>query len=125
MGYKTTVSLPGRDRGIDIIAHKDDLGVEPPTIIVQVKSGDGEANEAAVSQLYGKVAERDFGLSISVGGFKKNARDFAFGKRDLKLIDGDDLVTPVYEYYDRHDGKYKGIIPLRQVFITETLTQSD
>jgi restriction system protein len=41
MGYQTTVSPPGPDRGIDIKAHKDDLGVTPPTITVQVKSGEG------------------------------------------------------------------------------------
>ncbi len=124
MGYKVIVSPPGPDRGIDIEAHKDDLGVEPPTILVQVKSSDAEENEAAVSQLYGKVAEKDFGIFIAVSGFKKNAHDFAFGKRNLKLIDGDELVELVYKYYDQLDGKYKGMIPLRRVFIPETLTQS-
>ena len=123
MGYKTCVSPPGPDRGIDIVAHKDDLGVEPPTILVQVKSGDSEVNEATVSQLYGKVSEKDFGLVIAVGGFKKSARDFAFGKRNLKLIDGDELVELLYKYYDQLDSKYKGIIPLRRVFIPETLTE--
>ena len=57
-------------------------------------------------------------------GFAENARDFAFGKRDLKLIDGEELVERVYKYYDRLDGKYKGLIPLRRVLIPETLTQS-
>jgi predicted Mrr-cat superfamily restriction endonuclease len=54
MGYRTRVSEPGPDRGIDIVAHKDDLGVRPPTIIVQVKSGEGDVNEAAVSELSGR-----------------------------------------------------------------------
>ncbi len=67
------------------------------------------------------VSTKDFGIFIAVGGFKKNARDFAFGKRNLKLIDGDGLVELVYKYYDRLDGKYKGILPLRRVFIPETL----
>ncbi|MFZ0426565.1 MAG: restriction endonuclease [Acidobacteriota bacterium] len=67
------------------------------------------------------MSTKDFGIFIAVGGFKKNARDFAFGKRNLKLIDGDGLVELVYKYYDRLDGKYKGILPLRRVFIPETL----
>ncbi len=33
MGYKTKVSPPGPDRGIDMWANKDDLWVTPPTII--------------------------------------------------------------------------------------------
>jgi len=38
MGYKTRLSPEGPDGGIDIIAHKDELGFEPPIIKVQVKS---------------------------------------------------------------------------------------
>jgi restriction system protein len=121
MGYQTKVSEPGPDRGIDIVAHKDDLGVAPPTIIVQVKSGEGDVNEGAVSELYGKVSEKDLPLFVSAGAFNKRARDFAFSKRNLKLIDGDELVQLVYKYYPKLDGKYKGIIPLRSVYIPETL----
>jgi restriction system protein len=123
MGYQTKVSEPGPDRGIDIVAHRDDLGVTPPTIIVQVKSGEGDVNEATVSELSGKVSERDFGILVSAGGFNKKARDFAFSKRHLKLIDGDELVGLVYKYYPQLDAKYKGMIPLRQVYIPETLTE--
>lgn len=123
MGYKTRASKPGPDRGIDIVAYKDDLGVEPPIILVQVKSSEGEVNESTVSELYGKVSEKDFGLFVSVGGFNKRARDFSFGKRNLKLVDGDELVELVYKYYDQLDGKYKGILPLRKVYIPETLSE--
>src|SRR5262249_27829844 len=41
MGYHTRLSPEGPDGGIDIIAHKDELGFEPPIIKVQVKSGEG------------------------------------------------------------------------------------
>jgi restriction system protein len=37
MGYRTRVSEEGPDSGIDILAHKDELGFEPPIIKVQVK----------------------------------------------------------------------------------------
>jgi len=123
MGYKTKVSPPGPDRGIDIWANKDELWVTPPTIIVQVKSGEGDVNEAAVSELSGKIMEKDFGLFVSAAGFNKRARDFASSKRNLKLIDGDELVELVYKHYPQLDPKYKGLIPLRQVYIPETLTE--
>ena len=123
MGYKTKVSPPGPDRGIDIWANKDELWVTPPTIIVQVKSGEGDVNEAAVSELSGKILEKDFGLFVSAAGFNKRARDFASSKRNLRLIDGDELVELVYKHYPRLDAKYKGLIPLRQVYIPETLTE--
>ena len=38
MGYRTRVSPPGPDRGVDILAHRDELGFEPPIIKVQVKT---------------------------------------------------------------------------------------
>lgn len=121
MGYRTEVSVPGPDRGIDIVAHKDDLGVEKPVIKVQVKSSYSQVNEASVSELYGKVSEREFALFVALGDFNKRARDFAFGKHNLKLLNGNDLVDMVYRYYDSLDSKYKGIIPLRRVYIPETL----
>jgi restriction system protein len=88
-----------------------------------VKSGEGDVNEATVSELYGKVSERDFGLFVSAGRFNKRASDFAFSKRNLRLIDGEALVQLIYKYYPKLDGKYKGMIPLRSVYIPETLTE--
>lgn len=123
MGYNTKVSEPGPDRGIDIIAYKDDLGVNPPRIIVQVKSSESEINERMVSELYGKVSEKEFGLFISLGGFNKLAENFSFGKHNLRLIDGYELVDLIYKYYDRLDGKYKGMIPLKKVYIPESLSE--
>lgn len=123
MGYNTKVSEPGPDRGIDIIAYKDDLGVNPPRIIAQIKSSGGEINEKAVSELYGKVSEKEFGLFISLGGFNKLAENFAFGKHNLRLIDGYELVDLIYKYYDKLDGKYKGMIPLKKVYIPESLSE--
>lgn len=119
MGYKIKVSEPGPDRGIDIVAYKDDLGVSPPTIFVQVKSSDKESNEAEVAQLYGRVTDKDFSLFVSLSGFNKHAYDFAFGKRNLRLIDGDEFVDLIYKYYDKIDGKYKAVIPLKKLYIPE------
>lgn len=39
-GYATNVSPPGPDAGIDIVAGRGPLGLEPPRLVVQVKSGD-------------------------------------------------------------------------------------
>ena len=39
MGYFTQISPEGKDGGVDIVASRDALGVEPPIIKVQVKAG--------------------------------------------------------------------------------------
>ena len=41
MGYRTRVSPEGPDKGIDIVVFRDELGLHPPIIKVQVKSGEG------------------------------------------------------------------------------------
>lgn len=92
MGYRSRVSPEGADGGIDIIAHKDDLGVEPPILKVQVKSGEGSVGDPIVLALYGKVSAGEFGLLVTVGAFTNQAKNFARSKANLRLIDGDDLV---------------------------------
>ena len=57
MGYRTQLSPPGRDRGVDIVAHKDPLGLEQPLIKVQCKSSEGQVGDVrALRALGGRVA---------------------------------------------------------------------
>lgn len=120
MGYRTRVSPEGADGGIDIVAHKDELGFEPPIIKVQVKSSEGSIGDPAVSALYGKVGDREFGLLVTLGTFTAQAKGFARSKSNLRLIDGDDLVQLIFQHYDQLDSRYKGLLPLRRVFVPET-----
>ena len=125
MGYRTRLSPEGPDGGVDIIAHKDELGFEPPIIKVQVKSTEGSLGEPIVSQLYGKVDKNEFGLVVTLGAFTNQATTFARNKSNLRLIDGDDLVDLILQHYDKFDSRYKGIIPLRRVFVPVPLEESE
>jgi len=121
MGYYTRVSPPGPDGGVDILAHRDELGFEPPIIKVQVKSNDGNIGDPTVSSLYGKVGSNEHGLLIALGGFTKAAKSFADSKTNLRLIDGDELVSLILNHYDAFDSRYKGILPLKRIFVPESL----
>ncbi len=125
MGYQTRVSAEGPDGGIDIIAHKDELGFEPPIIKVQVKSRDGNTTDQEVSALYGKIASGEFGLFIGLGSFTKPAKNFAASKSNLRLIDGDELVELVLQHYEEFDSRYKGLLLLKRVYIPETLEDTE
>jgi restriction system protein len=120
MGYRTRVSSEGPDGGIDIIAHKDELGFEPPIIKVQVKSTGGAIGDPDVSALYGKVGANEFGLLVTLGSFTQQARNFAKSKTNLRLIDGNELVDLILEHYESFDSSYKGLIPLKMVYLPET-----
>jgi restriction system protein len=121
MGYRTRVSDPGPDGGIDIIAHRDELGFEPPIIKVQVKSGDGNVGDPMVSALYGKVGGNEHGLLITLGTFTSQAKAFAKSKSNLRLIDGNELVDLILAHYEQLDSRYKGILPLKRVWVPESI----
>ena len=119
MGYRTRISSPGADGGIDIVAHKDVLGFEPPIIKVQVKSSEKIIGDPVISQLYGKVTSSEFGLFVTLGTFTKQAIQFAQSKSNLVLINGESLIQLILEHYEQLDSKYKALIPLRRVYIPD------
>lgn len=124
MGYRTRVSAPGSDGGIDIVAHRDELGFEPPIIKVQVKSSEGTTGDPVVSQLYGKVAPGEFGLFVTLGTFTTQAVRFADSKSNLRLIDGEALVRLILTHYETFDGAYKALLPLNRVYVPDIIEQS-
>ena len=120
MDYRTRLSPEGTDGGVDIIAHRDELGFEPPIIKVQVKSSDASnMGDPVVSALYGKVDPKEFGLLVTLGTFTNQAKQFARGKSNLRLIDGTELVDLILTHYEKFDSRYKGILPLRRLYVPD------
>lgn len=123
IGYNTRISPQGGDGGIDIIAFKDELGIEPPIIKVQVKSYDGDVAPDKVQALYGTVAGGEYGLFITLGNFSKKAIEFAKSKSNLRIINGDELIELILKHYDKLDSKYKALIPLKNIYIPTQVDQ--
>ena len=73
MGYKTMVSPRGPDRGCDIQASPDGLGLENPRIIVEVKHRSGQMGSQDVRSFITSVGKDSRGLYVSTGGFSKEA----------------------------------------------------
>jgi restriction system protein len=125
MGYRTRVSPPGPDGGVDIVAHRDELGFEPPIIKVQVKSNEGTIGQPVVAGLYGSVAVGEHALIVTLGTFTAQARNFERSKSNLRLIDGENLVALVLEHYDQFDSRYKGLLPMKRVYIPAPIDDTD
>lgn len=121
MGYRIRLSPEGPDGGVDIIAHKDELGFEPPIIKVQVKSTEGSIGDPVVSQLYGKVERSEYGMVVTLGTFTNQAVSFARNKTNLRLVDGEELVAIILQHYEQFDSRYKGLLPLKRVYVPEPL----
>lgn len=114
MGYRATVSPRGGDRGVDIIAYKDEL---PPRILVQVKSQDGDIRETTIQSLKGAMREGDYGLFVTLSNYTKNAQKYLDSTPIIRGINGDELVDLILKYYDRLSKEYQSMIPLQLVYI--------
>lgn len=114
MGYRTTVSPHGGDRGIDITAYKDEL---PPRILVQVKSQDGDVKETTIQSLKGAMREGDYGLFVTLSNYTKNAQKYLNNTPIIRGINGTELVELILKYYEDLSEKYRKMIPLKMVYI--------
>ena len=56
-GYKTEVSPPSPDGGVDILAGSGPLGFDQPCLCVQVKSGKGTEGQKTFNELLGVVSK--------------------------------------------------------------------
>ena len=123
MGYharKTRKNEPS----VDIIAHKDHLGIEPPIIKVQVKSSEGVSTDKDVSALLGKLSAGEYGLFVTLGTFSPSSRNFEQSRSNLRLIDGEELIQLIFEHYEQFDARHKGLLPLRRVYVPEVIDNS-
>ncbi|MFQ5719477.1 MAG: restriction endonuclease [Acidobacteriota bacterium] len=118
MGYHVNwVSPPGPDRGVDIIAHTDPLGVSGPRIKVQVKRRADKINSESVRSFIGILAEDDIGLFVSTGGFTRDAEAEVRSqeKRKMMLVDLNRLFDLWVEHYDRIPEAQRRLLPLRPI----------
>ncbi len=111
---------PGPDGGIDITAGRGPLGLDPPRILAQVKSGDDQIGAPVVTQLHGVMTTHgaDQGLLVAWGGLKKPARD-ALKNQHLKVRvwEAADVVAAVLRNYDQLPDDIKEKLPLRRVWM--------
>jgi len=117
MGYHARVTPPSGDGGVDIIAHKDELGFEPPIIKVQCKQVLSNIGQPEIAQLYGHVESREHGLFVSLGNYTPQARQFERGKHNLRLITGPELVELIFNHYEQFEPRYQSLLPMKRVYI--------
>lgn len=68
MGYEARATAYLKDGGVDVIAHRDALGVEPPLIKVQCKHLTGTVGAPDVQRLIGAKGHEELALFVTLGG---------------------------------------------------------
>lgn len=119
MGYKTQVSPNGPDRGKDIVASPDGLGLEAPRIFVEVKHRKATPMGAPEVRSFigARNPQHDRCLYVSTGGFSREARyEAERANVPTTLIDSDELVSLLIENYEATDTTIRSLIPLRKTY---------
>ena len=119
-GWSTTVSPPGPDGGVDILAGSGSLGLDSPRLCVQVKSQNSPADVTVYRTLQGTMQTfgADQGLLVCWGGFNqpvlKESKQAHFS---VRLWDSGDLVGAVYRHYERLPAEIQAELPLKRVWM--------
>jgi restriction system protein len=118
MGLKARTSPRGPDRGLDIFASPDGLGLQEPRVKVQVKHRKGnQSGPHDLRGFIGALRPGDRGLFVSTGGFSKEARyEAERANFPLELIDLDDLADLIELQYENFDSVGRGLLPLTKIY---------
>jgi restriction system protein len=118
MGYRTRVSPPGADRGVDVLASPDGLGLQEPRIKVEVKHRPNTAmGSNEVRSFLGSLRSGDRGLYVSTGSFSKEAKyEAERGTIPVTLIDLRELAQLVTDNYENFDTRGRALLPLVRIY---------
>lgn len=122
MGYTARVSEKSGDGGVDVIAHTDQLGFQPPIIKIQCKRQTSQVGEPEVSQLLGTLGDGEFALFVTLGSYTRQARVRERNNSRLRLIDGEDLVELILQHYGKLSPRYRALLPLKQIYVADIVT---
>lgn len=120
MGYHARVTESGADRGVDIIAHPDPLGLEDPMIKVQVKQREQRTGSPEMRNFIATLRDGERGIFVSTGGYTREAvseAEHARGAISVTTLDRDKFVDLLTEHYDEISPDARALIPLRRVYI--------
>jgi len=125
MGYQARVTQFSGDGGVDVIAHKDPLGLEPPLIKVQCKQTRGTNGGPDVQRLIGTLTSGELGLFVTTGTFSRDALDLERSRQNLRLLSRTDIVDLTLRHYAALDAQWQARMPLRKVWVVDRPPSGD
>src|SRR5439155_14578271 len=107
------------DGGVDVIASRDPLGLEPPIIKVQCKRSVAAVGSPDVQRLVGALAQGELGLFVTLGAYSTEALHLERTRQNLRLMNGAQLVELILEQYEGLDSEWQRQLPLRRVYAVD------
>jgi len=119
MGYQARVTQFSGDGGVDVVAHRDPLGIEPPLIKVQCKHVSSSMSRPDVQRLIGTLSPGELGLFVTLGSYTKEATSLEREKQNLRLLGGTDVVRLTLDHYEALPERWRARVPLRRVYVVD------
>ncbi|MGB6220696.1 MAG: restriction endonuclease [Haloferula sp.] len=118
MGFRTRVSPTGPDRGVDVMASPDGLGLQEPRIKCEVKHRrNTQMGAQDLRSFIGALRAGDRGIYLSTGGFSREARyESERATLPVSLLDLDELARLIEMHYERFDTEGKALVPLTRIY---------
>ena len=121
IGYQARTTQYTQDGGVDVLAHRDPLGIEPPLIKVQCKHTTATIGAPAVQQLIGTLAAGELGVFVTLGTYSSDALSIERQQQRLRLLSGEVLVDLVLANYGELAPEWRQHIPLSPLLVVEEL----
>lgn len=122
LGFHCEVSPPGPDGGVDIIGGMGPLGMDAPTLIVEVKSEPTPISVRVLRGLHSAMTQHgaDQALLVAWGGVTKPAQtEFQRDRTKMRIWDAEALLDQLFTTYDRLPSSTRAQIPMRQVWVLD------
>jgi len=121
IGYRASATVASGDGGVDVIASRDPLALEPPIIKAQCKRTIATIGAPEVQKLAGALATGgvELGLFVTLGAYSNDALHIERTRHDLRLINGTQLVDLIFDNYEALDSEWKRLLPLRRVYAVD------
>lgn len=119
IGYHARVTPYTADGGVDVLAHKDLLGLEPPLIKVQCKHTTATQSRPDVQRLIGTLATGEVGLFVTLGSFSRDALGLERERQNLRLFSGADITQLTLDHYADLPALWRDRLPLRRLLVVD------
>jgi restriction system protein len=120
LGYTCAVSPAGPDFGVDILAGRGPLGLDSPTVVVEVKSESNQIGVPVLNQLQGAVTshQADQALLVAWGGLNKQAEQLRLTQRlKVQVWTDEDVLDRLFETYEQLPDTTRSLIPLKRAWV--------
>ncbi|WP_040160241.1 restriction endonuclease [Mobilicoccus massiliensis] len=122
MGFHCEVSPAGPDGGVDILAGSGPLGLDSPTLVVEVKSEPTPVGSAVVRGLHSAMTryDADQGLLVALGGTTTPAqREFSTLRTRLRVWDADTFLDHLFDRYEMLPALTRQKLPLTRAWVLD------